>query len=134
MTHQSTNQRSVTILLYNIFNAFLLYIVFHGAFVINADGPGGFGESIIKAFLFFISISIFILGLASTGVFNKPNNQHYKINYFLAIVATIILVFSSGVMIADACSNDNGYCRNWSIQLLESAMPNQSMLSLTSYL
>jgi hypothetical protein len=112
---QSKKLKSIILLFYNIFNAFLFYIVLRGAFVIHGDGPGGFGEFIIKGFMLWVSMSLFITGFVSTRSINKKDSHNIKFNIFLCTIATVVLILFCGIMVIDACTNNQGYCRNWTI-------------------
>jgi hypothetical protein len=112
---RSKKLKSITLLFYNIFNAFLLYFILRGAFVVHGDGPGGFGEFIIKVFMLNISVLLFSTGFMSIRSINKKEGKNIKTNIFLCTLATVVLMLFCGIMVIDACTNNQGYCRNWTI-------------------
>lgn len=105
----------IYLFLYFIFNLSLLLVIFRGGVVINGDGPGGFGEIIIKGIILQTSIILFFVGLLSSVSIFRTEIINLKPNMTISIVATFILILFCWIMVADACSNKYGYCRNWII-------------------
>ena len=103
------------LLSYNLLNMFLLLIIFRGTSVIYGDGPAGFGEAIVKGIIELFSVPIFLSGLLVTVLGYKEKSLTSKVNIIVASIISILLILISSSMIHDACNNEKGYCRNWTI-------------------
>lgn len=112
---QSKKLKFMILFFYNTFNAFLLFIVLRGAFVIHGDGPVGFGEFIVKSFMLGISWFSFIVGFVSIRMINKEEGRNIGGYVFLCASVMVVLMLLCGVMVFDACANSQGYCRDWAI-------------------
>ena len=114
----SKKRKLIILLIYNTINIFLLFIISRGASVIYGDGPSGFGEVMVKGILELFSFFLFLGSLILTALIYKNKNLESKFNIFIIFLITaitIILISISSLMISDACSNNKGYCRNWTI-------------------
>jgi len=108
---QLFKKKLIILLNYNIINIFLLFIIFRGTSVIYGDGPAGFGEAFFKGILVLFSLSLFLFCLILT----IHSYKNKKFDIFPIKVITVILILISYLMIHDACSNNKGYCQNWTI-------------------
>jgi len=82
--------------------------------MIRGDGPGGFGEVIIKAFLSLSSGAILIASLISIAITcysQKP--QHFWAG--VSTLTRVALIIFAAVAVQSACSDNGGYCRNWGL-------------------
>jgi hypothetical protein len=102
--------KTVACLVYDLSNAALLILIIRCARIIRGDGPGGFGEVIIKGIIANLSLLFVATGLVASVAF-----CHSKRNSLLLLLAcilsTLVLVFFSAACAQDACSDGEGHCR-----------------------
>lgn len=102
----------VACLAYNLFNSALFSLFIREALMIRGDGPGGFGELILKLLMSHMALALLALGLiASFKVFCTEKRGWGSIT--ACVVATLILIGFSAIAVAAACMDDRGHCRNW---------------------
>lgn len=100
-------------LVYNLLNASLLAWVIRTMTIIRSDGPGGFGELIIKGYITNICLALFIFSVVISVKAFRARKASLLI--MLCLVPTAILLFFSGVAVVEACTDDGGYCREWQL-------------------
>jgi uncharacterized membrane protein len=92
-------------------NALCVAVVLRQATVVHGDGPNGFGEILIKGFMALLSLGLYILMCINVWLFFRRPFHDYFPSAITAI--TCILMFFGYVSLDDACSDQQGYCRNW---------------------
>lgn len=115
----NTIQKLIFLLAYNLLNALLLFLVILGSSVIHHDGPTGFSESLLKGILPWIASSLFIVAVIFSTV-NMIEDYHadaFEILCPTCVLITFVLLLLGGFMLAEACSNNQGYCRNWTLHI-----------------
>jgi len=112
---QQSKKKLIILLNYNLINVFLVFIVYCGTSVIHGDGPVGFFEVIVNGLIQLFASSLFLYGLL-LSILSYKNEKFYIFPIkVIAVIITVILILISYPMINNACSNDKGYCRNWTI-------------------
>lgn len=105
-------------------NALFLLVILRQCSVVHGDGPGGFGEILLKGLLAQVSILCFILLIASFRYLSR-DVASTRLAIFGVCLTTAVLLFSFLVSLFDACTNDKGFCKNWNIVLAHK--PNNSL-------
>lgn len=85
----------------------LFSIFMREATLIKGDGPAGIGELAIKALAMLVVVPLLIVSLAYA--FAKRRRGY--------LIATACLAVFAALALVDACSDDKGHCRNWSVHL-----------------
>jgi hypothetical protein len=97
-------------------NVLSLCVVLRQCSVIHSDGPGGFGELIVKGMLAQVSILCFIFFIVSFRRLSK-NAAGRRLATFGIYLTTSVLLFSFILSLVDACDNEKGFCKNWNVVL-----------------
>ena len=105
-------------------NALFLLVVLRQFSVVHGDGPGGFGELLLKGLLTQVSILCFVLLIVYLRRLSRDVAGTH-LNIFGICLITAIIIFSFTVSLFDACTNEKGFCRNWNIILAHE--PNNSL-------
>ena len=100
-------------LVYNLINAVLVAMVVRNTTIIRSDGPGGFGELIIKGLMTNICLALFIFGVVVSVKACRTDKAGSLIA--LCIFSSAVLLFFSGVAVVEACTDDGGHCRGWQL-------------------
>ena len=104
-------------------NAFFLAVVLRQCSIVHGDGPNGFGEFILKGLLAHTSIASF--GFLAFSLWHLSKESKGKLGvFFVALIASTVLLLSFLVSLIDACENEKGHCRRWS--LVTAHRPNNS--------
>jgi hypothetical protein len=82
------------------------------ATIIKGDGPGGFGEMIIKSAITLPTLALYFITLTLS-----LRSLRFNKFFIFFIIATLWFIFLATLAIWDACSDDKGYCRNWILYL-----------------
>lgn len=92
----------------------LLFIVRAGT-TIHSDGPSGFGELMLKMLIIDASVLAFCVGAIMAGivVYRRGVAAWAEVSACVGMAGWLLLM--TGVMVMDVCTNDYGYCRNWTI-------------------
>lgn len=96
------------------FNIVLLFIIFRDVTVVRSDGPSGFGELAFKGVVFFLALIFLFINFIVKRVASYRGRRQSRLGVG-DVITTFWLVFFSAISIADACSDDKGYCRHWSL-------------------
>jgi hypothetical protein len=103
--------KTVACLVYDLSNAALLILIIRCAGIIRGDGPGGFGEVIIKGIIANLSLLFAATGLLASVAFCRSKKSSLLL-LLACILSTLALVFFSAACVQDACSDGGGYCRH----------------------
>ncbi|MFB4368779.1 MULTISPECIES: hypothetical protein [unclassified Pseudomonas] len=102
----------VACLTYYLVNLTLFVLFIREALIVRADGPGGFGEVILKLLMSQMALAVLVMGLiASIKVFCTDKRGWGSIT--ASAVATLALVGFAAIAVTEACVDDRGYCRDW---------------------
>jgi cell division protein FtsW (lipid II flippase) len=113
---------------YNLINTASLILCIHLTTIIRSDGPSGFGELIIKAFILNLSLVFFCAGIILSFKQYRAVKKH--LTYILtSFLIALLLAFFAVLGVIEACNNSKGYCRNWQLVSIE---PNNRFKSLAS--
>lgn len=93
-------------------NALFLLAVLRQCTVVHGDGPGGFGEVVIKGLLAQFSIIMFVFAAASAHAVSRCEKTAF-LPFCAFMFSTLVLVAIFSFSIQDACSNNEGYCKQW---------------------
>ena len=104
-------------------NAIFLAVVLRQCTIIHGDGPGGFGELILKGLLAHISLACFACLAVSLRQLSREATGKLAA-FCVALTTTIILSSAFALALLDACTNEKGYCRQGVIVLAH--RPNNS--------
>ncbi|UYK72822.1 hypothetical protein [Xanthomonas sacchari] len=96
--------------------ALFLVVVLRQVSVIHGDGPGGFGELLLKGLLAQVSILCFALLIVCLRRVSRDVAAP-RLSMFGVYLTTAVITFSFAVSLFDACADEKGYCRNWEIVL-----------------
>lgn len=99
-------------LTYNLFNLAALSLFFREALIIRGDGPGGFGELILKLLMSQMALALLAMGLIGSFKAYRADQFGWR-SITACVMATSILVGFSAIAVAEACMDDRGHCRNW---------------------
>jgi uncharacterized membrane protein YhaH (DUF805 family) len=114
-THpQGQQKRIIFAFLYNLINVVIFILCIRLTNIIRSDGPTGFGELIIKSWIFILSLALFCSGIALS--FKQYRATKPRIVYFCTgLLITMVLAFFAVLGVIEACNDSKGYCRNWQI-------------------
>jgi hypothetical protein len=112
----------LTFLALTLLNLLMVAVIFRGSFIIYGDGPGGFGEVVVKQFLLLASLLMFAAAtLLYRAALSAVGVQMTRF-FFLGVAATSILMGVCWIFVYEACANDKGHCRNWKLAGYSSKM------------
>ena len=106
-----------------VINALFLAIVLRQCSIVHGDGPGGFGEFILKGLLAHVSIASF--GCLAFSLYRLSKETKGRIGvFFIALATSTVLFLAFFISLIDACENGEGYCRQWTLVIAH--RPNNS--------
>jgi hypothetical protein len=112
----------LTFLALTLLNLSMVAVIFRGSIIIYGDGPGGFGEVMIKQFLVLASLLMFAAAtLLYRAALRAVGIQKTRF-FLLGLTATSILIGICWIFVYEACANDKGHCRNWKLAAYSSKM------------
>ncbi len=112
----------LTFLALTLLNLSMVAVVFRGSIIIYGDGPGGFGEVMIKQFLVLASLLMFAAAtLLYRAALRSAGIQKTRF-FLLGLTATSILIGICWIFVYESCANDKGHCRNWKLAAYSSKM------------
>ena len=106
-----------------VINALFLAIVLRQCSIVHGDGPGGFGEFILKGLLAHVSIASFGCLAFTLHRLSKGTKGRIGI-FFIALTTSTVLFLAFSLSLIDACENGEGYCRQWTLVIAH--RPNNS--------
>ena len=99
-----------------LLNLVMLVVICRDTFIIRSDGPNGFGELVFKILILLFSLVVSLAGLASAAAIESSEKPRPFLS-FVDIFATLWLALFGVMAIFDACADNGGYCRRWSLFL-----------------
>ena len=102
----------VACLIYNLFNLALLSLFLREALIVRADGPGGFGELILKLLMCHVALALLAMGLIASLKAYRAEKRSVWLTMACVVSTSILLGFSS-IAVMEACIDDRGHCRAW---------------------
>lgn len=97
-------------------NAMFVATILRQCTIVHGDGPGGFGEVLVKGMLAQISLAAFICVLVSARSTLKNRDRKRGVPW-VSLLATATLAAIFILCLQDACSDQAGYCRSWRVEL-----------------
>ncbi|GEM_PF-3086492 len=91
---------------------FLLSLFMREAFIVRSDGPGGWGEMVLKSLLLMVCWAVFLLSSTVLLVAAQRGKQAAA-KQGIFIFASIWLALCAALAVVEACSDSRGYCQNW---------------------
>jgi hypothetical protein len=106
-------RRRSSCLFYNLINLMLVSFFFRQATIIRGDGPGGFGEFVVKGLLLWVALGFFAAGVISSVLSCKGDKPEMKLRKLWIVPMILFLLSSLGLY--EACSDGAGHCRHWQL-------------------
>ena len=98
-----------------LLNLVMLVVICRDAFIIRSDGPNGFGEQVFKILILLFSLVVSLAGLASAAAIESSEKPRPFLSF--DFFTTLWLALFGVMAIFDACADNGGYCRRWSLFL-----------------
>lgn len=95
-------------------NIVLLFIVFRDGTIVRNDGHSGFGEFAFKGAVICLSLIFLFINFIVKKIVSYRGKTKLRISTG-DVITTLWLAFFAAISIIDACSDDKGYCRHWSL-------------------